>query len=552
MGRVLRWVAVGLAVLALVIVVAFYFMDEPVRAFIERQLNAHVEGYRFTIGKAHLSPNMTLEIRDGTMIQLAHPDPPVAQVPLWRFSIQWRHIFSGMLVSDTLIERPTLYVTLTQAKKEVNDKVPIHEKGWREAIYSFYPVKINEFKVVNADVTYVDQDPKKPLKLHHLTFRAGNIRNLHYKDSAYPSDIYVDAVVFDSGKIWLKGHANFLAKPHFGFNVDLKLDDVALDYFLPVTARYNLQLRKGVLWAEGRMEYAADDTKVAHLKRLVIENLRADYVHAPQTQASEAQVATKAVEAGKALQNKPDTLIRIDHATIRNSDFGFVNEMSDPRYRVFLTNGELEMENVSNQFTEGIGVMKLKGKFMGSGDTVLKASFRPEAKSPDFDLSVKIEETQMRSMNDLLRAYGKFDVVRGLFSFYSELSVKNGHIEGYVKPLFKDMKAYDKRQDAEKSLFRKMYEGLIDGMATLLKNRQRQEVATKATISGPVGNTKTSTWEMVVRLIQNAFFDAILPGFDRELFGRRHTAAAVPPPLNLTEARPRSCEPNCTPAPPSP
>lgn len=45
----------------------------------------------------------------------------------------------------------------------------------------------------------------------------------------------------------------------------------------------------------------------------------------------------------------------------------------------------------------------------------------------------------MTLMNDLLRSYGKFDVVAGSFSFYSELKARDGNIEGYVKPLFKGM-----------------------------------------------------------------------------------------------------------------
>ncbi len=51
---------------------------------------------------------------------------------------------------------------------------------------------------------------------------------------------------------------------------------------------------------------------------------------------------------------------------------------------------------------------------------------------------------------------------------------------------------------------------------TLLKNAPRDEVATKATISGKVDKPQTSTWEIVSRLLQNAFFKAILPGFERE------------------------------------
>src|SRR5262249_56948671 len=99
-------------------------------------------------------------------------------------------------------------------------------------------------------------------------------------------------------------------------------------------------------------------------------------------------------------------------------------------------------------------------------------------------------------------------------------------INGHVKPLFQDMKVYDKRQDAEKSFFRKAYEALVGGVARLLQNKQREEVTTVADVTGHVGSPKTSTWQVIGRLIENAFIRAILPGFDREvarqraLFGR--------------------------------
>ena len=199
-----------------------------------------------------------------------------------------------------------------------------------------------------------------------------------------------------------------------------------------------------------------------------------------------------------------------------------MNEAATPSYRVFLSNVELRLDNISNHFTEGTGIVKLKGEFMGTGGTLVSGTFRPEEKSPDFDLNVKIERTQLRAMNDLLRAYGNFDVTGGLFSVYSELSVKNGTVEGYIKPLFKDLKVYDERQDKEKSLFQKLYEGLVGGVAKLLENTPREEVATRTEISGDVGKPQTSTWQAVVNLIQNAFFKAILPGFEREV--RRENA----------------------------
>jgi hypothetical protein len=69
----------------------------------------------------------------------------------------------------------------------------------------------------------------------------------------------------------------------------------------------------------------------------------------------------------------------------------------------------------------------------------------------------------------------------------------------------------------EKNVFRKLYEGLVGGISSLLENRPRKEVATEVPIEGDIEGPETSTWETIVRLIQNAFVKAILPGFEREV-----------------------------------
>ena len=160
---------------------------------------------------------------------------------------------------------------------------------------------------------------------------------------------------------------------------------------------------------------------------------------------------------------------------------------------------------------------------MGTGRTKAAATFRPEDKGPDFDLEMRIDDTNMTAMNDLLRAYGKFDVVSGLFSFYSELKVKGQTVDGYVKTLLREVKAFDRRKDAEKSLFRKLYEKMVGGVSRILENRTaRKEVATKTRVHGELGGgggTQMNTGEALANLVRNAFFQAILPGFDAELRG---------------------------------
>ena len=108
-----------------------------------------------------------------------------------------------------------------------------------------------------------------------------------------------------------------------------------------------------------------------------------------------------------------------------------------------------------------------------------------------------------------------------MFSVYSELSVKNGRVEGYVKPLFRDLNVYGAAQDEDKSLGQKLKEKAVDVISKVLRNRPREEVATVVPVSGPLENPKASTWETLIGLVQNAFIKAILPGFDRARSVRR-------------------------------
>src|SRR5262249_28038521 len=125
------------------------------------------------------------------------------------------------------------------------------------------------------------------------------------------------------------------------------------------------------------------------------------------------------------------------------------------------------------------------------------------------------DDTQLASMNDLLRAKANVDVTSGVFAFYSELDVRNNQVDGYVKPLFRDVKVYDPQQDRDKPVLNQIYQGVVGGVAKLLENPKTEDVATKASVKGPIESPNTSTWQILARLVQNAFFKAILPGLEQ-------------------------------------
>ena len=511
-----RWLVVPLAAIAVTLVGLDHLLDEPLRLQMERRLNDRLRGYAVSLRALDFHViGGSVDLLDLVVIQDLNPDPPVARIPRLSASVQWRQLVRGHVVADFLIDRPVVNINRQQLKTEAEDPVPVQARGWQEALETIYPFKINVLRVAGGDLTYVE-DSGRPLHLRQVTFRAENIRNIRLPDHTYPSSLWLEAIVFDSGKLVLDGRADFLAEPHPGLRANVALEQVALDYLKPIAARYNLNIQQGTMSATGEVEYAPW-FKMLHLQEVRLDGFVADFVHTQRTAPTERVVREKVGQAAERATNVSGLLLRLDRAHASRASVGYVNKATSPTYRVFITEGELALENLSNHFTEGPAVAVLTGKFMGSGPSVVRATFRPETSGPDFDIDVRIDDTQMRTMNELLRAYGKFDVMGGWFSFYSQLRIKDRQIAGYVKPLFRDMDVYDERQDRDKNLFRKLYEGLVGGVARLLENTPRDEVATKTSVSGRIENPQTSTAETIVRLIQNAFFQAILPGFDREL-----------------------------------
>ncbi|HVE66438.1 MAG TPA: DUF748 domain-containing protein, partial [Thermoanaerobaculia bacterium] len=199
------------------------------------------------------------------------------------------------------------------------------------------------------------------------------------------------------------------------------------------------------------------------------------------------------------------------------SNVGFINRAKKPDYRLFLSGTNLHVTNLSNQSRQGRAKATLTGRFMGSGRANATASFATQKDGADFDLDAKIEGTQAATMNDVWRAYGKFDVTGGTFSLYSQLKVKDKRIDGYIKPLFADLNVYDPKQDAKKGFFKKVYEKVVEEVGDLLENEKREEVVTVARISGSTSDPNSSTWEIIGKLLENAFVDAIFPGFEGAL-----------------------------------
>jgi Domain of Unknown Function (DUF748) len=501
------------AIVVIVVLSVGYFVDEPIRRRMERELNAQLEGYSVRVGAAdfHLI-GFGLDLEDLVIVQDANPDPPVARIPRFGAGVQWRQLLRARLVADVVVDRPKIRLNRQQEEHEAKDAVPVEERGWQEAVEATYPLKINEFKVADGDVTYVESG-FRPLRLTEVNVRAGNIRNVRSAKHVYPSDLHVDAKIFDSATLVVDGRADFLAVPHAGVKTRFDLSRLPLDYLEPIARRYHASLHKGVLSARGEVEYAPG-IEIVELEDATLRGADIEYLH--RGAARDEQNAVKVAAAVKDVAAAdPHLQTRAQRVRITDSRFAYREETVTPPYRVFFDVDELLVEQFSNQAEDPPAFLTIKGRFMGSGPTRVWADFRPGAVPPEFDVRMRIEDTDLRTLNDVFRAHGGFDVADGRFALFSEIAVKQGRIDGYVKPFFVDMDVYDAQQDESKGLARKAYEGIVGGVAELLTNRPRDEVATRTDLSGPLEDPKTSTLDVVLNLVRNAFFKAILPGFER-------------------------------------
>jgi hypothetical protein len=190
-----------LGVLALAVValfVASVALREPVRQHVEQRMNAALDGYTVSLGGLTLRPfAVGLDLREVVVVQDPNPEPPVAQIGRLRAALQWRALLRLALVADLELARPTVYVDRRHALTETGDEVAVQDRGWAEALEAIHPLRINQFRVTDGHLTYVDEGPFRPLVLSQVNVVARNIRKVHSGQAPYPSPLHAEMVVFD-------------------------------------------------------------------------------------------------------------------------------------------------------------------------------------------------------------------------------------------------------------------------------------------------------------------------------------------------------------------
>ena len=246
-------------------------VDEPLRRYLEKKVNASLVGYTVAVGGLDLHVlGLTVELKDVTLVQNAQPSPPVMYLPSWRTSVEWRALLSFALVGDTVFREPRLFITLDQTEQEAKDPVHLADRGWQDAVQAVYPLKINTLRIINGYVSYYDVGNVPPLELEHIYFRASNIRNVRSVLGKFPSPIELSCSVL-GGRLTANGNVDFFAKPYPAISTDFDLHDANLVPVAPMARNYDLIISKGTVAVAGKLVSQPKETRI-NVSRVEVTN----------------------------------------------------------------------------------------------------------------------------------------------------------------------------------------------------------------------------------------------------------------------------------------
>ena len=515
--RVALWTIATVALVLIGLFITSFCLDNLLRPRLETKMNRSLKGYCVTLRHAHLQLlNLRLTLSGLIIVQEAHPNPPVAEFPLIHFHVHWRALLSDHVVAAVGIWNPRIHINQPQLVTEAHSKTPLRQQGWQDALEAVYPFQINRLAIHDGDVTYIDKADERPLHLADLNFVTDNIRNIHEPSNVYPSSFSGRMMIFGSGRLRVDGRANYLMKPYPGVTATYFIKQAPLSAVTPASQHVNMIINAGSLSSDGSIEYSP---RIANLKvrNISIGSASLTYVHLARTQSAEKERITK---VGKTIQkenNRSAVNLEVQELDVRNSRLNFKDQDSDPPYVLFVSDTNMTVRNFSNHAEHGVAHLNLAGTFMGSGTTHIDGTFAASGRGPQFTTNVEIVNTDLSALNPLMRAHGRIDVAQGHLTVYAQIGVKNSRITGYVKPMFSDVKVYSSEKDKNKSALQQAKDVVVGAAARILKNEKTQKVATQVSLAGNLKNPDVSTWEAFVEIVRNAFIQAILPGFDRQM-----------------------------------
>jgi hypothetical protein len=234
----------------------------------------------------------------------------------------------------------------------------------------------------------------------------------------------------------------------------------------------------------------------------------------------------------------------VNRAVIQDGTVHFRAYQKQTPVDVYLSQVEGSVDNLSNiggQTTPLVATVQATALMMDQAKLEFKMTLDPFSYRPTFHLVLRLLGLDVTKINELAKAYGKFDFKRGWFDLVVETDSKEGRITGYVKPLFRNLKVFSLTADIkEDNMLQFFWQALVGAVTGVFKNHARDQVGTLVPFSGDAtGSTTTDILATVGNLLRNAFIRAYLPrleGGQQDYDGLQFGAPDITDPISPDEA----------------
>ncbi len=224
---------------------------------------------------------------------------------------------------------------------------------------------------------------------------------------------------------------------------------------------------------------------------------------------------------------------QLNSVVVHDGSVHFRTYQSKKPVDVYLSQLEASIDNLGNvRHTTAPLAAKAHAtaKVMDQANLDFLMTLDPFSYHPTFHLALRLLGLDVTRLNDLALTYGKFDFKRGWLDLVIEADSKEGQMTGYVKPLFRDLKVFDLRQDVkEDNVLQVFWQALIGGVTSLLKNRPRDQFGTLIPFSASVSGTSPDILATVGNVLRNAFIRAYLPRLEGDSATNNSTLQFQPP-----------------------
>ncbi len=206
----------------------------------------------------------------------------------------------------------------------------------------------------------------------------------------------------------------------------------------------------------------------------------------------------------------------IDEAEVVEGEVHFRAFETEPPVDVFLHEIDGRLENLTNLTGRSgplFATVDLSGRVMQNGELDFQLRFDPSTYRPTFELALRALGIDVTELDGLARAYGNVDFESGFFDLVVQMKAEHGQVEGYLKPLFRNLQVFDPASDLGLDLVETFWEALVGLGGTAFENRFRDQLGTVIPLRGDLDDPNVDLLATIGNLLHNAFVRAFLPRF---------------------------------------